>query len=104
LAKLSKLELVADPLSTEHAHFISAHLPMGDEYVPLAGLIDLDKETNRLNSEIADVERELARSQGKLSNEQFLTRAPAEVVEGERQRLAGFTEELAAVEKLLADL
>ena len=51
-------------------------------YLPLAGLIDMDKEKARLEKEMAKTEKEIARLSGKLSNEGFLAKAPAEVVEG----------------------
>jgi len=57
-------------------------------YLPLAGLVDVEKETARLEAEIASAEKEIARSQAKLSNEQFLSKAPAEIVEKERRILA----------------
>ena len=87
LAKLSKLDIATEPPSTEHARFVSAHLPMADVYIPLAGLVDVDKEIARLTNELAEVERELERTSAKLSNEQFLSKAPAHVVEKE-QRIA----------------
>ncbi|MDI6828840.1 MAG: valine--tRNA ligase, partial [Armatimonadota bacterium] len=87
LAKVSKLDIVASRPSGEHMRFVSAHLPMADIYIPLAGLVDIDREITRVTNELAEVERELARTASKLANEQFLTRAPAHVVEKE-QRIA----------------
>ena len=76
-------------------------------YLPLAGLIDMDKEKARLEKEMAKTEKEIARLSGKLSNEGFLAKAPAEVVEGEKvkladaeKRLAGFKETLAILEEV----
>jgi valyl-tRNA synthetase len=54
-------------------------------YVPVMGLIDVEKETQRLKTELAGIEKELMRVNNKLSNEQFLSRAPAEVVEKEHR-------------------
>ena len=48
-------------------------------------------EIERLRKEISRVEGEVARAQGKLSNEKFVQRAPAEVVSGEREKLAANT-------------
>ena len=54
--------------------------------VPLAGLIDVDAERARLAKEVARCEADLGRITGKLSNDSFVSKAPAEVVEKERQR------------------
>ncbi|MCL6518388.1 MAG: valine--tRNA ligase [Armatimonadetes bacterium] len=87
LAKVSKLEVASSRPSTEHVRFISAHLPEADIYIPLAGLVDIDREIARVTNELSEVERELARTTSKLTNEQFLARAPAHVIEKE-QRIA----------------
>ena len=65
-----------------------AHVRGVDIYVPLAGLIDLDKEIARIQKEIANTETELKRMAGKLSNPGFLAKAPAEVVEKEKAKQA----------------
>jgi len=54
--------------------------------VPLAGLIDRDAELQRLDREIERTRKDLDRARGKLGNDNFVSRAPAEVVEKERQR------------------
>jgi valyl-tRNA synthetase len=56
--------------------------------VPLAGLVDVEKECTRLRGELASLEKQLASLEGRLSNEKFVSRAPAEVVQGERAKLA----------------
>ncbi len=57
-------------------------------YLPLAGLLDIGKEVERLDKEIVQAQQEIARLHGKLANEAFVTRAKPEVVEKERERLA----------------
>jgi valyl-tRNA synthetase len=59
-------------------------LPGREMYVPLAHLIDLDSETARIRKDLAAAEAELARVESKLANEQFLARAPEDVVAKER--------------------
>jgi valyl-tRNA synthetase len=54
--------------------------------VPMAGLIDKDAELARLQKEIDKTSKELQRIQGKLSNDSFVAKAPAEVVEKERAK------------------
>jgi len=56
--------------------------------VPLAGVIDLEQERARLGRELAKTASELKRFEQKLANPSFLDRAPAEVVEEQRQRRA----------------
>lgn len=70
-------------------------------FVPLSGLVDLGEERARLEKEIAQKAQFLAAVEKKLRNEQFVSRAPAEVVARERQKAADAEAEL---EKLRANL
>ena len=65
-------------------------------------LVDREKESARLRKEIAEIDKELARVSGKLGNEQFLSRAPAEVVEKERGIQRELSEKRAALEQRLS--
>jgi len=56
--------------------------------VPLAGLVDVEKEKERVGRELAKVEKDLAVLTKKLGNESFVARAPAEVVAKDRERCA----------------
>jgi len=73
-------------------------------FLPLKDLIDVDKETARLKGEMAKLEKEISRLDKKLSNEGFLAKAPADVVAGEKEKLAGYQEKMDAVKARLADL
>jgi len=73
-------------------------------YLPLKGLIDVEKEKARLNKEREGLEKELARVGGKLANESFVTKAPAEVIEKERAKEREYREKLAAISERLAYL
>ena len=55
--------------------------------MPLAGVIDVAKETERLNKEKANLEKTIAGIQGRLGNESFVAKAPAKVVEEQKTRL-----------------
>jgi valyl-tRNA synthetase len=56
--------------------------------VPMAGLIDKDAELARLDKEVARLQGEVQRVGGKLANEGFVAKAPAEVLDKERAKLA----------------
>ena len=73
-------------------------------YLPLAGLIDTEKEIARLTKEL-DKLRGLAKSTaGKLNNERFLSKAPATVVQSERDKLAATEEKISALEQRINQL
>ena len=73
-------------------------------YLPMAGLVDVAKETAKLKAEIASVEKDIEKTRIKLSNEQFTSRAPAAVVEKERGILAELEGRLAAAHSRLEGL
>jgi valyl-tRNA synthetase len=73
-------------------------------FVPLKGLIDIDKEIARLEKELAGLDKELARVNGKLANPGFLANAPAEVIAGERTKQSEFQEKKDAIEARLHSL
>jgi valyl-tRNA synthetase len=77
----------------------AAALVIGDVevYLPLAGMIDLTAERARLQKELQNAEADLARREAKLGNESFVSRAPANVVQRERD---GFAAAQAAAERL----
>ncbi|HET7874022.1 MAG TPA: class I tRNA ligase family protein, partial [Methylomirabilota bacterium] len=75
--------------------------PSGDVAVPLDGLVDFEAEKQRLRKEIERAEKEIAFLEAKLGRRAFVERAPADVVERERQRLA---EQRRIREKLSASL
>jgi len=57
-------------------------------YMPMAELVDLDKERERIGKELEKAKDNLKRIEGKLANEKFVANAPAAVVEAERERAA----------------
>jgi len=73
-------------------------------YLPLKGLIDVEKETARLNKELDMLDNEIKRVTGKLSNVGFIGKAPAELVEKEREKQKGFEEKRSAVQERLVYL
>ena len=73
-------------------------------YIPMAEIVDLEKERARLEKEKENAEKEIARVNGKLSNASFTDKAPAAVVEAERAKLVKYTELLENVKEMLAKL
>lgn len=96
LNKLAKLESVRVLAAGEEAP-MSATTLVGEMevLVPMAGLIDKDAELTRLDKEIGRLEGEVKRVGGKLGNEGFVAKAPAEVLEKERAKLAEAEQALA---------
>ncbi|TXR39417.1 valine--tRNA ligase [Ectopseudomonas mendocina] len=96
LSKLAKLESVRVLAAGEEAP-MSATTLVGEMevLVPMAGLIDKDAELARLDKEVARLEGEVKRVGGKLANEGFVAKAPAEVLEKERAKLAEAEQALA---------
>lgn len=73
-------------------------------YIPLASLVDIDKERARVEKELERIRGEIVRANGKLSNERFVSKAPAAVVEEERKKLAVAEEMLQKLEQRKLDL
>jgi valyl-tRNA synthetase len=80
------------------AQAAKAHVRGVDIYLPLAALIDIEKETARLQKEINACQSELDRLAAKLNNTGFMAKAPPEVVEKERAKLAVFEEKKHSLE------
>nr|MDJ0878682.1 valine--tRNA ligase [Halieaceae bacterium] len=96
LAKLSDIRFLVDG---EEAPAASAALVDKLEIlVPMAGLIDREAELNRLAKEIDKLDKDVQRLQQKLSNPAFVDKAPAEVVEKERQKLDSQQQALAKLQ------
>ena len=81
-------------------------LVVGDAtvYLPMGDVVDLAAERQRLEGELAGSRDEVARLEGLLGNERFTDRAPGEVVERERQRLATARERSGRIQELLGQL
>ncbi len=73
-------------------------------FIPMAGFINKDEETNRLKKEIAKLEKELTFISNKLSNPQFADKAPAEVVNKERAKQTELTMTVNKLKQQMAQL
>ena len=82
----------------------TALTPFGELFLPLDGLVDVDAERSRISKELDKITKEIAKSQAKLGNASFVDRAPAEVVDQERARLAEWETKKAQLESMLSAL
>ena len=102
LANVSTLEILAapgDPLGCARLSVAGATL-----LVPLAGVLDLDTERGRLLKRIGGVRDQSARAERKLTDPGFLSKAPSEVIERERAKLAALQDEEATARVQLEEL
>ena len=102
LSKLAKLESIDWLDNPEQAPLASTQLVGKLEVlVPMAGLIDVSAEKERLHKEVDKLEKEIARLQGKLGNEKFVANAPGEVVEKEKEKLTSAENSLTQLQQQL---
>jgi valyl-tRNA synthetase len=100
LARLSSLtvDAAAEPPANAAAEVL------GDAQLFLGEVLDPEKERARLTQRKAKLGKQLEAGEKKLANDKFVSRAPADVVEAERERVAELKAQLAIIEKSLADL
>ena len=97
LARTESITVLADPAAApESAIALVGEMKL---LIPMAGLIDQDAELKRLDKEIAKLRSDIERIEGKLANPSFVDKAPAAVVQKERDRRG---EQTAALENLSA--
>jgi valyl-tRNA synthetase len=96
LARAEKL-VISDVLDVPKASAKAVLTANASLAVPLEGLIDFAKERERLNNAITKLSEEKTRLDGQLSNENFVTRAPAEKVDALRERSAELTQQIATL-------
>jgi valyl-tRNA synthetase len=82
----------------------AAVTPVGEAYMPMEGLIDVEAERVRISKEIEKMRIEVTKSEGKLGNASFVDRAPPEVVVQEKQRLEEWKTKLAQLGEMLEAL
>ncbi len=101
LASASEV-ILTDAYDSDDAVMIATD--SGSLYIPLSEVIDLEKEKARLLSEMKKNDGEIERLERKLSNEGFVAKAPAAVIEGERVKLAKYIETRESLLSALAKL
>ena len=101
LASASEV-ILTDSYDSDDAVMIATD--SGSLYIPLSEVIDFEKEKARLNAEMKKNDSEIERLEKKLSNEGFVAKAPAQVIEGERAKLKKYLETRESLKAALAKL
>src|SRR5690606_23663681 len=103
LARVENLEIrsMDDPKPEKAIAAIAAGVPV---YVPLAGLVDIEQEIERLEKELAEAEKQLDGVSARLANRTFVSQAPASVVEREREKQRELAERAELLRQRLAEL
>lgn len=102
LAHAEKVTVLGEEASPENA--MTTVTDGLEVYLMLQGLIDIDKENARIAKEETQLQKEIDRLEKKLANASFVAKAPAKVVDGEREKLANYQQKLAAVSERRAFL
>ena len=87
----------ANPLELERERpgkALAAVISGAEIYLPLLGIVDLEREVSRLNKQVESISSEIDRSRMKLSDKAFLEKAPRDIVEKERVKMADLQEKL----------
>ncbi len=85
-------------------HAMSGVIEGVEIFLPLEGLIDTEKEIARLTKELEKLRKGAASTEGKLKNERFLSKAPAEVVQAERDKLVAANEKIFSLDQRINQL
>jgi valyl-tRNA synthetase len=104
LARLSEVKVFEDEAAWAAAAQAAPVAVVGESRLCLFMEIDVAAEKSRLSKEAARLEGEIAKANGKLSNEAFVAKAPPAVIEQERKRIADFGATLAKLRDQLARL
>lgn len=103
LASVSEIEIVKNKDEVP-SDAVSTVIDGAELFLPLDDLIDFEKEIERLEKEKSKLEGEIKRVVGKLSNEGFVKKAPAKLVEEEKEKQAKYEEMLSSVLERLESL
>ena len=103
LASASSVEVQSDKTGIPE-DAVSAVTPDAVMYMPFADLVDIEKELERLHKEEERLKKEIARGEGMLSNERFMSKAPEAKVKEEQEKLARYRAAMEQVQERLAAL
>jgi valyl-tRNA synthetase len=100
VARLARVSAIRTIGRDERPRLSASSVVDGEElFIPLEGIIDIERERTRLRKELDRVQSMVTGLTAKLSNPDFLERAPVEVVGKEREKLATFSETLGKLRK-----
>ena len=100
LGHVETINLLA-PGAAKPENALTAVVTGMEVYLELKGLIDTEKEKKRIEKDKASLEKEIARTSGKLNNKGFLAKAPEAVVQKEKEKLAEFEEKMNSLNERL---
>jgi len=103
MAGVSALEMLSADQKIEEKT-VSAVCSTGEFFIPLGELVDFAKEKARLTKERNNVANEIARAEGKLNNPGFLSKAPANLVAAEKEKLEKNKQMLVSLDARIAEL
>ena len=83
---------------------MSAVTAAGELFIPLGDLVDFEKEIARLGKELENLQKEMGRSRGMLNNQGFLAKAPAQLVQAEKDKLEAALAKAKALQNRIAEL
>lgn len=101
---LNAESFVVDPAYQPQKGTPAVHSPLGELYMPLAGLIDVSAEKARLSRELEKAQAEVEKIKQRLQNKSFIENAPPAEVEKFRQRLQEWTEKISKIKASLSAL
>ena len=93
---------ITDDEERKNSENIAIVLDRAEIQLPLKELVDFEKELKRLQKDKKDAEAELKRAKGKLSNQGFVSKAPAKLIEEEKEKVIKYEEILKTVESQIA--
>ena len=93
---------ITDDEGRKNSENIAIVLDRAEIQLPLKELVDFEKELKRLQKDKKDAEAELKRAKGKLSNQGFVSKAPAKLIEEEKEKVIKYEEILKTVESQIA--
>ncbi len=96
---MANAEVVFVKAFDKEQKIVSVITEAGEAQIPMGDLVDFGKEKERIQKELSNIESEISRAKNKLNNQGFLAKAPAQLIEEEKQKLVNFEE---LKQKLLA--
>ena len=100
MTNIEKIEFATN-INDEVVNFVTE---LGEFYFYKNEVVDTDKERERINKDIQKIENEMNLLGSRLNNENFINRAPAELVNKERERYKFLQESKATLEQKLSEL